>query len=127
MFDDISCTFLTKNDPLSQASLFGNWSWGINSIGSNTYTDLWTNWHVEAGQPNYDGNCARVLGYDYGALGQWYDGNCHEYNYVICEKSAGYYPSITASTWSRISENIKSRFLNHYSRILARKGICFDF
>ena len=103
MFDDISCTFLTKNDPLSQASLFGNWSWGINSIGRNSYTDLWTNWHVEAGQPNYDGNCVRVLGYDYGALGQWYDGNCDEYNYVICEKSAGYYPSITASTWSRIS------------------------
>ena len=113
---------MPQNGPLSKASLFDNWSWQMNGTGGggNSSIDIWTNWHVEAGQPNYDGNCARVLGYDYEAYAQWYDGNCDEYNYVICEKPVGDYPGNKVNSWTSISENLKTRFYNIFISKKAR-------
>ena len=116
----------TQNGSLSKASLFDNWSWWQTNgtggrINSSSIDQLWTNWHLEAGQPNYDGNCARVLGYDYRAFGHWYDGNCDGYNYVICEieKSVEYHPDMSYTLWSGIlSKNMRSKFDDIFKRRL---------
>ena len=116
----------TQSGSLSKASLFDNWSWWQTNgtggrINSSSIDQLWTNWHLEAGQPNYDGNCARVLGYDYRAFGHWYDGNCDGYNYVICEieKSVGYHPDMSYTLWSGIlSKNMRSKFFHIFKQRL---------